>query len=153
MPVKKNVKMSNNEKYVFDSTKGTKYTFPTHKADLVMDRSEAITSEVFAVTIEPGKAPPLHIHDDTEQIFYITEGKGTLKIGEKCTEYDVCPGQIVRIPPDTYHLIECTSGEPLKYIAIDCFLGGRPKDEPTWDSHIKNVCKGFGWDIDSTRTL
>ena len=145
--------MSCDKKYVFESTKGTRYNFPTHTNDLVMDRSEAITSEVFIVTIEPGKAPPMHIHDDMEQIYYIMEGKGTLKIGENGPEYDVCQGQIVRIPPETHHFIKCTGSEPIKYIAVDCFVGEKPRDEPTWDSHVKGVCEIYGWDINSTRTL
>jgi hypothetical protein len=32
------------------------------------------------------------------------------------------------------------------YLAIDCFLGGRPKEEPTWDSHAHVICKQNGWD-------
>ena len=145
--------LMNKKQYVFDTTKTTRYCFPTHINDLVMDRADAATSEVFVVIIEPGKAPPMHTHDDTEQIFYIIEGKGTLKIGKGGPEFDVSPGQIVRIPPSTPHLIKCTSTNPLKYIAVDCFINGRPKEEPTWESHAKVICKINSWDIKSVRKL
>ena len=50
-------------KYVFNEI--TRYRFPTHVNDLVMDRAEAETSEAFMVVLKPGEAPPLHKHDDT----------------------------------------------------------------------------------------
>ena len=143
--------MSTEKQYIFETENAKRYRFPTHINDLVMDRADAATSEVFVVVIEPGKAPPMHVHDDTEQIFYIIEGQGILKIGQDGPEYDVRPHQIVRIPPSTYHLIECTSRENLKYIAVDAFVGGRPKKEPTWESHVKVVCEINGWDIDSIK--
>jgi len=51
-------------KYVFDTSNTKRYKFPTHINDLVMDRAEATTSEVFIVVLEPGQAPPLHKHED-----------------------------------------------------------------------------------------
>ena len=68
-------------KYVFSTKETTHYRFPTHVNDLVMDRADAETSEVFIVVLEPGESPPMHLHHDTEQIFYIMEGAGVLHIG------------------------------------------------------------------------
>lgn len=68
--------------YVFPTTNLKRYAFPTHTNDLVLDRAFAQTSEVIMVILKPGKAPPLHKHDDTEQIFYVVEGQGTLTIGK-----------------------------------------------------------------------
>ncbi|MDA3822987.1 MAG: hypothetical protein PF450_10315, partial [Bacteroidales bacterium] len=65
--------------YIYKTNNTTRYRFPTHINDLVMDRSEAKYSEIFIVIIEPEKAPPIHKHDDTEQIFFILEGEGTLR--------------------------------------------------------------------------
>lgn len=134
--------------YVFDTSNLKRYRFPTHINDLVMDRSQAAASEVFVVIIEPGKAPPLHIHDDTEQIFFVLDGTGRLEIGEDTKEYPVVPGDVVRIPPSTWHAIHCESSTPLRYLAIDCFPGGRPTAEPTWESHVRVVCDGMDWDFD-----
>ena len=133
-------------KYVFPTSSFKHYRFPTHTNDLVMDRSEATTSEVFVVVLEPGEAPPRHKHDDTEQIFYILSGQGKLEIGTPPTEHAVAPGDVVRIPVGVFHRIFCMSEQALRYLAIDCFVGGRPKDEPTWDSHVRVMCQMNGWD-------
>jgi mannose-6-phosphate isomerase-like protein (cupin superfamily) len=138
-------------KFVFPTSKVRRYQFPTHINDLVVDRADAETSEVFVVVIEPGKAPPLHKHDDTEQIFYVLKGSGVLSIGAKRKKFPVQPGDVVRIPPHTLHSIQCTGKKPLVYLAIDCFLGGRPKNEPTWDAHARVICQQNGWDYVSCR--
>ncbi len=140
--------------YVFNTKNPIRYSFPTHINDLVMDRFVSEASEVFIVTIEPKKAPPFHKHNDIEQIFYILEGEGILEIGNsKGINYTetVFPGEIVRIPPKTYHTIHCQGDLPLKYLAIDCFVEGKPKTEPTWDSHVKVLCKEQGWDYSQVR--
>ena len=117
-----------------------------------MCRSQASTSEVFVVILEPGEAPPMHQHDDTEQIFYITQGKGRLEVIEagsaEPTSTAVAPGDVVRIPVSTPHRIHCEGDQPLQYIAVDCFPGGTPADEPTWDSHARANCDKLGWDYD-----
>ncbi len=138
--------------FVFSTSDITRYAFPTHINDLVMDRSQASFSEVFIVVIEPGKAPPLHIHNDTEQIFYILEGTGVLTIGnEDQLKQPVGPGDIVRIPINTWHSITANTDNTLKYLAIDCFGDIRNEEEPTWDAHVKVLCKQQGWDYDQVR--
>jgi mannose-6-phosphate isomerase-like protein (cupin superfamily) len=145
-------KGESNMKYVFSTTNNTrKYVFPTHANELIMDRSEATTSEVFVVVLQPGQAPPRHKHDDTEQVFYIIEGQGRLEIGGgegqgEAQRFDVTVGDVVRIPPGTWHRIFCTGDTPVRYVAVDCFPGGRPTHEPTWDSHVRVVCQQQGWD-------
>lgn len=137
-------------KFIFPTSKSTRYKFPTHINDLVMDRSEASFSEVFIVVIEPEKAPLLHRHEDTEQIFYVFEGEGMLTIGkEKQKKMRVVPGDVVRIPVGTWHSIKANPETTLKYLAIDCFGFSRKKDEPTWDSHVRVLCKEQGWDYNS----
>lgn len=137
--------------YVFGTTNLPRYRFPTHINDLVMDRSVASASEVFVVVIAPGGAPPLHQHDDTEQVFYVLSGEGRLEIGPETDTFVVKPGDVVRIPVATPHRIHCTSSEDLRYLAIDCFPGGRPHAEPTWDDHVRTVCAEQSWDYDTVR--
>src|SRR5215472_3152891 len=96
------------KQFVFSTRDTIRYRFPTHTNDLVMDRSQAEGSEAFMVVLEPGEAPPLHQHDDTEQIFYIVEGTGRLYIGEKeDQQFKVGVGDLVRIPRNTLHNIRC----------------------------------------------
>lgn len=137
--------------YVFSTETPQRYRFPTHINDLVMDRSEATASEVFIVIIKPGGAPPLHQHDDTEQVFYVLEGEGQLEIGTEQQRFAVKPGDVVRIPVATLHAIHCTGPDDLKYLAIDCFPGSRPEAEPTWDAHVRTVCGEQGWNYDEVR--
>jgi mannose-6-phosphate isomerase-like protein (cupin superfamily) len=132
--------------YVYSTKHPQRYRFPTHINDLVMDRSQAVASDVFIVVIGPGGAPPLHQHDDTEQIFYILEGQGQLEIGGEEQAFLVEPGDVVRIPPATPHRIHGLGTADLRYLAIDCFPNGRPNAEPTWDSHVHTVCEEQGWD-------
>jgi quercetin dioxygenase-like cupin family protein len=136
--------------YVFDIKNARHYRFPTHVNDLIVDRADAATSEVFMVVLEPGESAPLHIHDDTEQIFYVLEGHGLLTIGTEEETMQAVPGNVVRIPPSTWHRIEAVGG-PMRYLAVDCFLGERPSNEPTWDDHVKVNCAREGWNFDSVR--
>lgn len=139
-------------RYVFDSREVIRYRFPTHTNDLIMDRRDAATSEAFFVILEPGEAPPLHVHDDAEQVFFVLEGDGLLTIGRDEPEtFDVKAGDFVRTPPGTYHAIRCTGTERFVYLSIDCFTGGRPAAEPTWDSHVRAMCQLNGWDFDAVR--
>ena len=139
-------------RFVFDSRQVVRYRFPTHTNDLIMDRREASASEAFFVILEPGEAPPLHVHEDAEQVFYILEGEGELQVGHEAPEtFPVKVGDFVRTPPGTYHAIRCTGAERLVYLSIDCFIAGPPAAEPTWDSHVHAMCALYGWDFDAVR--
>ena len=139
-------------RYVFDTTHTRRYRFPTHTNELIMDRVEATTSEAFWVVLEPGEQPPLHVHHDTEQVFYMLRGAGTLQIGDSPPQhFPVKPGDLVRIPPHTLHLIRNEGPEPIVYLSLDCFVGGKPEAEPTWDSHVRTMCEKEGWDFDQVR--
>jgi mannose-6-phosphate isomerase-like protein (cupin superfamily) len=144
MPVGKEV--VKRERFVFPSENLKRYQFPTHINDLMIDRAESSFSEVFMVLIKPNEATLLHKHDDTEQVFYIIEGKGVLTLGEQREQFNVKPGDVVRIPLSTLHSIKADSHQTLRYLCVDCF-GGRPDDEPTWDDHVKVVCNSNGWDF------
>ena len=133
--------------YVFKTNNTKRYRFPTHVNELVMDRSDAVCSEVFIVVLEPGEAPPLHVHDDTEQVYYMLEGSGILSIGEEKKEFPVAPGDVVRIPPSTPHSIKADK-KTIRYLAIDCFTSETGKLEPTWDEHVRAICKLHGWEYD-----
>ncbi|NTU63802.1 MAG: cupin domain-containing protein [Chloroflexi bacterium] len=138
-------------RYVFSTTDTIRYRYPTHVNDLVLDRVEAATTEVFIVVLEPGEAPPLHQHDDTEQIFYIMEGAGMLTIGDPAQHFSVKPGDVIRIPPHTLHSIKCDSHTTLRYLSVDAFVGEKSAAEPTWDSHVQTLCARFGWDFNQVK--
>jgi mannose-6-phosphate isomerase-like protein (cupin superfamily) len=139
-------------RYVFKTTGTTRYRFPTHTNELVMDRAEAVASESFISVMEPGEAPPLHQHDDTEQVFFVLSGRGRLEIGPDAEDLGpLVPGDLVRIPPGTLHRVPCVGDEPLRYLVVDCFPGGRPAAEPTWESHVRAICEAQGWSFDEVK--
>jgi hypothetical protein len=55
------------------------------------------------------------------------------------------------IPPHTLHRIECRGDRPLRYLSVDCFVGGKPAAEPTWESHVRVMCSQNGWDFEKVR--
>lgn len=138
--------------YVFDSHRAIRYRFPTHTNDLIMDRADAAASEAFFVILEPGEAPPMHVHHDAEQVFFILEGEGQMSVGRDVQEtVELRVGDFVRTPPGTPHAVLNTGPTRFVYLSIDCFTAGPSPAEPTWDSHVRAMCAEHGWDFDSVR--
>lgn len=138
--------------YVFDSRQVIRYRFPTHTNDLIMDRRDADASEAFFVVLEPGEAPPLHVHRDAEQVFFVLQGTAELTIGETDQErFPLRAGDFVRTPPGVHHAVRCTGSSQFVYLSIDCFTCDRTNDEPTWDSHVAVMCNQNGWDFNDVR--
>jgi mannose-6-phosphate isomerase-like protein (cupin superfamily) len=140
-------------RYVFDAADVTTYRFPTHRNDLLYGREEAVMTEAFIVILEPGESPPLHKHDDTEQVFYVTEGAGMLQIGadKEAQQFRIGPGAVVRVPPGTWHRVRNDGVVPVRYFSVDAFVGGKPVDEPTWDSHVEVMCDTHGWSFQAVK--
>jgi mannose-6-phosphate isomerase-like protein (cupin superfamily) len=138
--------------YVFDTRQVVRYRFPTHTNDLIMDRRDGAASEAFFVILEPGEAPPLHVHDDAEQVFYILEGEGTMTVGrDEQDSVELRVGDFVRTPPGVHHSVRCRGVNRFVYLSIDCFTAGPPASEPTWDSHVRAMCAEHGWDFEAVR--
>lgn len=138
--------------FVFDTRHPVRYRFPTHTNDLIMDRADGAASEAFFVILEPGEAPPVHVHDDAEQVFFVLEGEATMSVGREGDEtVDLRAGDFVRTPPGTPHAVRCTGPSRFVYLSIDCFTAGPPAAEPTWDSHVRAMCAEHGWDFDAVR--
>lgn len=139
-------------RYVYDSREVVRYRFPTHTNDLIMDRRDASASEAFFVILEPGESPPIHVHEDAEQVFFILEGRGELGVGPDASErYPLKVGDFVRTPPGVAHSVSCSGSSRLVYLSIDCFTAGPNPAEPTWDSHVHQMCIDNGWDFDAVK--
>lgn len=138
--------------YVFDTRKVVRYRFPTHTNDLIMDRHDATAAEAFFVILEPGEAPPVHVHPDAEQVFFILQGDGELGVGPEAAEkYPLKVGDFVRTPPGVPHAVRCTGSSRFVYLSIDCFTAGPVPDEPTWDTHVRAMCETNRWDFDAVK--
>jgi mannose-6-phosphate isomerase-like protein (cupin superfamily) len=134
--------------YVFGTADCQRYVFPTHRNELVVDRADAVMSEVFVVTVEPKREVHFHRHCDMEQIFYFIAGRGILTVGEDKMEFDVGPGQVARIPPGTLHCVRPKGEKAVKYLSVDCFCSAK-KSETTWDEHVRSVCRKLGYSYDA----
>lgn len=137
----------NPTKYIFSTSHGARYRFPTHINDLIMDRVKAERCETFMVILRAGQAPPLHTHPDVEQVFYVIEGKGMLCIGPSGrSRTRVSRGDSVYVPKGLPHSIYNDGKKRLRYFAVDVFCK-RQAAEPTWESHVRNVCRAQGWNF------
>jgi len=67
------------------------------------------------VTFSAGAKLNFHVHD-SEQILYITDGKGIIATRDK--EYVVTPGCIVFIPAGEIHMHGATAKTSLTHVAI-----------------------------------
>jgi mannose-6-phosphate isomerase-like protein (cupin superfamily) len=56
------------------------------------------------VTVDVGRRSPDRYHRKTEELYYITEARGVIRIGREA--HDVAPGDTVCIPIGTVHSIE-----------------------------------------------
>jgi oxalate decarboxylase/phosphoglucose isomerase-like protein (cupin superfamily) len=141
------------QRYVFHARDAIRYRFPTHTNDLVMDRRDAATSEAFFVILEAGEAPPLHVHPDAEQVFFVLEGQAemTVRAPSGPTTVELAPGDFVRTPPGLYHAVKNTGSGRFTYLSIECFTGGPTAEEPTWDAHVRAMCELNGWNFDTVK--
>jgi len=122
---------------------GKDYRWPTHTNSLVIDRKDARGSEVFLTTILPGKSTHRHVHRDNEQVYYVIGGKGLIVSGSPADKKDrkhmIKKNDVVLITIGTYHKVFCLDRQPLRYVTVDVFPKGKPKDEPTWAAHAKKL--------------
>ena len=63
----------------------------------------------------PHTGPPLHVHDDTDEIFYVLEGSYAITCGEKI--FDAGPGTFCLVPRGTSHRFE-TGSEPGRMLLL-----------------------------------
>ncbi len=56
----------------------------------------------------------LHLHNNSEEIYYILEGKGIMTLGDKM--FEVKAGDSICIFPKVAHQIQNTGKEPLKFL-------------------------------------
>ena len=65
-------------------------------------------------TVAPGQQTALHVHHQTEELYYIVSGKGLMQVGDD--ELNVETGDTICIPPGTPHSIRAIGEEALKIL-------------------------------------
>ena len=79
----------------------------------------------YNVTIVPAgkRAFPFHNHRVNEEMFFVLEGEGEVRIGE--AKYPIRQGDVIACPPggaEAAHQIVNTSSAELKYLAVSTWM-------------------------------
>jgi len=83
--------------------------------ELLAHRNSAIRNQSLAeARLQPGQATEEHYHARTEEIYYITEGSGRLRVGDEVRE--VRAGDAIAIPPGRRHKLWNTGAGPLRLL-------------------------------------
>ena len=66
--------------------------------------------------VEPGGTTMKHLHRDAEEIYHITQGTGTMRLGE--AEFAIASGDTICIAPGTSHNVTNTGSDELKILCV-----------------------------------
>lgn len=84
---------------------------------------------VFALGVfNVGEGLVPHIHPQSEEVYYVIRGKGTVYVGEERKETPIEPDMTLYIPPGTIHAVKNTGKEKL-VIAFFVAPGKEPAKE------------------------
>lgn len=94
--------------------------------ELLAHRNSCIRNQTLAEARLPaGASTTPHHHVKTEEIYYIFEGRGLMRVGDESRE--VGPGDAVAISPGAAHQITNTGGGVLKFLC--CCAPGYEHDD------------------------
>jgi mannose-6-phosphate isomerase-like protein (cupin superfamily) len=83
--------------------------------ELLAHRNSCIRQQSLAeARVAPGATTTPHYHPRTEEIYYILEGEGQVRLGDETQA--VGPGDAIAIPPGQVHSITNTGSSPLKFL-------------------------------------
>ena len=83
--------------------------------ELLSHRNSAICHQSLAEAHLPiGTATQEHYHARTEEIYYLIQGQGRMRLGTE--ERDVKAGDAIAIPPGQRHKLWNTGAEPLRLL-------------------------------------
>ncbi len=83
--------------------------------ELLAHRNSSIRQQSLAeARLQPGATTAPHYHRQTEEIYYITHGRGEMRLGSE--RRTVVPGDAIAIPPGQVHSIVNTGLEVLRFL-------------------------------------
>ncbi len=83
--------------------------------ELLARRNSCLRNQTLAEARLPaGAGTAAHHHVKTEEIYYLLEGRGRIRVGDETRE--VAAGDAVAIPPGAVHQITNTGGTVLKFL-------------------------------------
>lgn len=94
--------------------------------ELLANRNSSIRNQSLAeARLPPGASTTPHFHPKAEEIYYLLEGVGRMRLGS--SERVVGPGDAIAIPPGQVHQITNTGTETLKFLCC-CAPGYEHED-------------------------
>ena len=67
--------------------------------------------------------PPLHVHEQLHDMFYVLEGTLTMRLGDETRELG--PGSFVCVPPGAVHTFSNPGSAPVRFLNFNTPPGGR----------------------------
>jgi mannose-6-phosphate isomerase-like protein (cupin superfamily) len=104
---------------------------------VIIDRSETERTEVAVNSWRPGLDGPPHKHERKEQIFFILNGTGNVKIGSAV--FGGKPGDLFYIPANVIHQTVNTGKEPFEYLLFNAFLDPDKEGHASFAEHVEKV--------------
>lgn len=100
--------------------------------ELLAHRNSSIRNQSLAeASVAPGQATQPHYHSQTEEIYYILQGSGRMRVGQ--SSRDVGPGDAIAIPPGEPHQITNTGAATLLFLCC-CAPGYEHSDTVLLDT-------------------
>lgn len=94
--------------------------------ELLAWRNSCIRNQTLAeARLPPGGRTTPHHHVATEEIYYVLQGRGLMRVGQETAA--VGPGDAVAIPPGASHQITNTGSETLRFLCC-CAPGYEHED-------------------------
>lgn len=103
-------------------------------------------------TFAPMTGPPLHLHHEQDDTFYVLEGTLTVQVGEEV--FDIGPGDFLSVPPETPHTFDNlhNGDRPVRAINLMTPGGffdmldawGRIGDGPDHDAAMREAAERHG---------
>ena len=104
---------------------------------VLIDRSRTARTEVGLNSWHPGRDGPPHRHEAKEQIFFVTAGAGTVRVGGET--FPVQPRDFIYVPGGVEHQTIAAGPGPLQYLLFNTFLDGDKEGHATFAEHIAAV--------------
>lgn len=107
--------------------------------ELLAHRNSCIRNQTLAEARLPagGRTTP-HYHAKTEEIYYILEGAGLMRVGRE--EAAVGPGDAIAIPPGASHQITNTGDGTLRFLC--CCAPGYEHEDTVLEAYTASGTKG-----------
>jgi quercetin dioxygenase-like cupin family protein len=77
-----------------------------------MDNAYVVEIGVFP----PGEGPPLHLHPNTDETFYVADGEATFLLGDR--ELSLTSGGFVFVPRGTPHTVWISGDGPVRGLIV-----------------------------------